>query len=96
MTKHEVSRKETPAQRNDMSESSSERKGKGTRMTKHEVSRKRRMAQRTAVRLRMERCGELQRRSQCRVVNPQEALKQEKNLDVIGQKHKRGWEAVNG
>ena len=88
MTKHEASRKGTLAQRNDMSRSLCEQKGRGTRMTKHEVSRKRRMAQRAAVRLRMERCGEWRRRS--------ETLKQEKNLDVIVQKHKGGWEAVNG
>jgi hypothetical protein len=95
MTKHEVSRKGTLAQRNDMSESSCEKKGRGTRITKHEVSRKGRMAQRTVVRLRMEQCGEWRRRSKCRAVNPQETLKQEKNLDVIGRKHKGGWEAVN-
>jgi hypothetical protein len=57
MTKHEVLRKGTLAQQNDMSESLCEQKGRGTRMTKHEVSRKRRMAQRTAVRLRMELSG---------------------------------------
>ena len=96
MTKHEVSRKGTLAHRNDMSESSCEKKGRGTRITKHEVSRKGRMAQRTVVRLRMERCGEWRRRSKCRAVNPQETLKQGKNLDVIGRKHKGRWEAVNG
>ena len=96
MTKHEVSRNGTLAQRNDMSKLSCEQKGRGTRVTEHEVSRKRRMAQRTVVRLRMERCGKWQRRSECRAVNPQETLEQEKNLDVIGRKHKGRWEAVSG